>query len=114
MHDLEVYFEVYNQYCKPPQNFDFRKTELPFRFIWFEKFPYGFVILTLWEDGIYCLSLSFILLGRENGSSKFLQKTISNMAWQTKVKILLKNQNAPTRTQKKSQILLYGFLDEYT
>ena len=36
------------------------------------------------------------------------------MAWQTKVKILLKNQNAPTRTQKKSQILLYGFLDEYT
>ena len=43
MYDLEVYFDVYNQYCKPPQNFDFWKTELYFKFIWFEKFPYGFV-----------------------------------------------------------------------
>ena len=32
--------------------------------------------------------------------------------WQTAVKIFLKNQNAPTRTHKKSQILLYRFLDE--
>ena len=24
-YDLEVYFEVYKQYCKPPQNFDFQK-----------------------------------------------------------------------------------------
>ena len=71
-YDLEVYFEVYNQYCQPPQNFDFQKTDLSFRFIWYETFPYGFVILTWWEDVTYCLS--FVLFGHENRSSEFLQK----------------------------------------
>ena len=77
-YDLEVYFEVYNQYCQPPQNFDFQKTDLSFRFIWYETFPYGFVILTWWEDVTYCLS--FVLFGHKNGSSEFLRKTISTMA----------------------------------
>ena len=106
-YDLEVYFEVYNQYCKPPQNFDFKNTGL---FIWFEKFLYVFVILTWWEDATYCLP--FVLFGHQNGSSEFLQKTISNIVDSSKS--IQKNQNAPTRTHKKSQILLYRFLDEYT
>ena len=43
MYDPEKYFEVFNQYCKPPQNVDFWKTELSFGFTWFEKFPYEFI-----------------------------------------------------------------------
>ena len=75
-----------------------------------EKFPYGFAIVTWWEDGTYCLS--FVSFGHENGSSGFLWKNISNMAESSKN--ILNNKNAPTRTHKKSQILLYRFLDEYT
>ena len=37
-----------------------------------------------------------------------------NKTWQTAVKTFNKNQNVPTRTHKKSQILLHRFLDEYT
>ena len=33
--------------------------------------------------------------------------------WQTSVKALKKNQNTRKRPHKKSQILLYRFLDEY-
>ena len=90
-----------------------QKTKLLFRFIWLEKFPYGFPILTWWEDGTYCLP--FILFGHKNGSSEFLWKTISNMA--DIIKNIKKRSNmlhAATRTHKKSQILLYRFLDEYT
>ena len=58
----------------------------------------------------YCLS--FVLFGHENGSSEFLQKPYQT--WQTAVKTFKKNKNAPKRTHKKSQILLYRFLDEYT
>ena len=63
-------------------------------------------------DGRMQHCLSFVLLSHENGSSELLQKTISNMP-ETSVKTL-KSQNAPTRTHKKSQILLYRLLDEYT
>ena len=36
-------------------------------------------------------------------------------AWQTTIKTFKKkNQNAPIRTHKMSQTLLYRFLDEYT
>ena len=45
---------------------------------WFEKFLYGFIILTWWEDGTYCLF--FVLYGHKNGRSEILRKTISNMA----------------------------------
>ena len=61
---------------KPTQNFDFQKTDMHFRFILFEKFPYEYIILTLWEDETYCLS--FVLFGHKNGSSKFFWKIISN------------------------------------
>ena len=33
--------------CKPPKNFDFPETEQPFRFAWFEEFPW---VYSRWED----------------------------------------------------------------
>ena len=74
MYDLEVYFEAYNQYCEPRQNFDFWKTELSFKFYLFRK-------VSIW---VYYFSLdgrmeSFVLFRHENESSEFLRKTISNM-----------------------------------
>ena len=43
---------------------------------------------------------------------RFYEKPYQTL--QTAVKTLKKNQNAPTTTHKKSQILLYRFSDEYT
>ena len=46
--------------CKPLQNFDFQKTELPFRFIWFEKF--GLLFLIDWRmESIACLLLYLVM-----------------------------------------------------
>ena len=50
---------------KPTQNFDFQKTDMHFRFILFEKFPYEYIILTLWKDGTYCLSLFYLVIKME-------------------------------------------------
>ena len=33
--------------CKPPKNFDFPETGQPFRFAWFEEFPW---VYSRWED----------------------------------------------------------------
>ena len=54
----------------------------------------------------------FYLVMNENGSSEFSQKAISNI--EDSCKNIQKNQNAPTATHKKSQILLHRFLDELT
>ena len=37
---LKCIFKCIINNCKPPQNFEFLKTELSCRFIWFEKFPW--------------------------------------------------------------------------
>ena len=98
--------------CKPPQNIDFPETALSFRFIWLKWF-HGFVILARWEDRTYCLSSVFF--GHKNGSSclEHFEKKLYQI-WPAAVEKLKKHENAPTRTQKKSQILLRRFLDEYT
>ena len=51
--------------------------------------------------------------GHKNESPEILRKTILNMADSSK-NIQKKNQNALTRTYKKSQTLLCRFLSEYT
>ena len=103
-----MYFEVYNQYYKPPQNFDSWKNEMSL--FGLKSFYMGFLFLTWWEDWTYCLS--FVLFGHENEGSEFLRKTISNMADSCKniqkIKMLQQQQH------KKSQIWSYRFLDEYT
>ena len=60
--------------CKIQKIFDFPKTDQPFRFVWFEEFP--FVCYSRLEDRTYCLS--FVLFDHKN-VGKSLQKTISNM-----------------------------------
>ena len=102
MYGLEVYFEVYKHYCKPPQNFDFWKTELSFKFAWFECFHMGLLFLTWWENGTYCLS--FVLFGHENRSSEFLQKAISNMVDSYK-NIQKKSKCSKNNTQRESNII---------
>ena len=77
------------------------------RFIWCEKFPYGFVNLIWWEDVTYCLS--FVLFGHENGSFEFLQKTISNMADSSK-KNFKKSRCSNNNTQKKSNIIIFNYI----
>ena len=89
--------------CKPPQNFEFQKTELSFRFFRLKSF-HEFVTLVFWENGTYCLSS--VLFGHENGSSEYFCKK-TYQAWPKAVKTFKKHQNAPIRTYKKNQILLY-------
>ena len=86
------------------------KLRCPLSLFGLKSFHMGLLFLTGWDDGTYCLS--FVLFDHENGISKFLQKTILNMA--DSCINIKKNQKAPTTTHKKSQILLYRFLDEYT
>ena len=97
--------------CKPAQNFDFRKTELSFSCIQFEKnFHMGSLFsLDRKMELIACLQF-YVVIKMEVLS--FCEKP--NKTWQTAVKTFNKNQNVPTRTHKKSQILLHRFLDEYT
>ena len=65
---------------------------------------HGFITLARWENGTYCL-LS-VLFGHKNGSSEYFCKK-PYQVWPKAVKKFNKHQNAPTRTHKKSQILLY-------
>ena len=61
--------------CKSSKNFDFPETEQPFRFISFEEFSWIFYSWS--EDATYCLPcVSF----SHKNVGKSLQKTISNMA----------------------------------
>ena len=48
--------------CKPPKNFDFPETEQPFRFVWFEEFPW--VCFSRWENRSFCLPC--VLFGHKN------------------------------------------------
>ena len=98
--------------CKPPQNLDFPETELSVRFICFGKFLWVCYFCSMggWNIlPVLCFTWSYKWKFQPG---IFLQKTISNMAGSCKN--IKKHQNAPTRTQKKSQILLRGSLDEYT
>ena len=54
---------------------------------------------------LFHLVIKMVVLG-------FCEKKMSDMADSSKG--ILNNQDAPTRTHTKSQILLYRFLDEYT
>ena len=60
--------------CKPHKNFDTPQTEQPFRFAWFEEFPW--VYCCWWEDRIYCLPCFFF--GHKT-KGKSLQKAILKM-----------------------------------
>ena len=59
--------------CKPPKNFDFPETEQPFRFVWFEEFPW--VCYSRWENRSFCLPC--VLFGHKNVVES-LPKAISN------------------------------------
>ena len=91
LYDLKVFLKCITNNCKPPQNFDFRETELSFRFIWFKKFPWVCYSCSR-EDGTYCLSS--ILFSHKNGiSSVDYFSKISYQTWPTAVKTLKKHQN---------------------
>ena len=93
--------------CKLPKNFDFPKTEQPFKFVCFEQFPW--VCYSRWENKTYCLPC--VLFGRKNGE-KSLQKTISSM---TNISSnIQKTSKCSNGTHKKRQILFHRFLGEYT
>ena len=104
--------------CKPPKNLDSSETQLSFsfRFVWFENFP--FLCYCLWEDKAYCLPSA--LFGHIFGHKIIRNSTLQNLykkpygTWPAGVKTFKKHQNAPTRTHKKSQIILCRFVDEYT
>ena len=104
----ELYSLITNAY-KPPKKFDFLETD--WSFVWSEKFPW--VCYSRWEDGAYCL-LGVLFGHKVVGSSslKNLYKK-SYQTWTAAVKTFRKHKNAPTRTLKKSQILLTRFIDEY-
>ena len=74
-----------------------------------ETFSFGLVILTWWEDGTIACLLFYLVIKME--VLGFREKPYQ--IWQTSVKAFKKNQNARQRPHKKSQILLYRFLDEY-
>ena len=101
--DVELYSLITNVY-KPPKNFDFSKTERSFMFVWFEEFPW--VCYSWWEDGAYCLPC--ILFGHKVVGSSSLEILYRKLyqTWPTAVKKFKKHKNAPTRTHKKTQILL--------
>ena len=60
---------------KPTKNFGFPETKQPFRFVWYEEFPW--VCYSRWENRTYCLPC--VLFGHRNVVES-LQKTTSNMA----------------------------------
>ena len=64
----------------------------------------GSMGLARWENGTYCLSS--VLFGRKKGSYEYFCKKLYQ-TWSKAVKTFKKHQNAPTRTHKKNQILLY-------
>ena len=66
---------------------------------------HGFVTLTPWENGTYCLSS--VLFGHKNESSEYFCKK-SYQTWPKAVKTSEKHHNAQTRTHKKNQILLHS------
>ena len=59
--DPELCFLITNL-CQPPKNFDFPETAQPFRFVWFEKFPW--ICYSCWQDRTSCLPCA--LFGYEN------------------------------------------------
>ena len=74
--------------CKPPQNFVFQKTELSFRFrfIWFEKFPYGFAFSLDGRMELIACLLFYLVIKME--VLRFCEKPYQT--WQTSVKTLKK------------------------
>ena len=70
---------------KPPQNFDFQKTELSFRFILFEKFSLGLLFLLCGKmEPIVCL-LFYLIINMEVLSLKyFCQKSYQTLPTSSK------------------------------
>ena len=104
---LKCIFKCISNNCKPPQNFDFRKTEMSFRFIWFEKFP---CVCFSWLMGGWNLLPSSGLIVYKKGSSEYFYKK-PNQTWPKAVGTLKKNQNnTPTRTQKRARYKLFRYM----
>ena len=70
---------------KSPKSFDISEIEQPFRFAWFEEFPW--LCYYWWEDRAYCLSCVLFV----------------HQKWQTTVKIFKKHQNVSKETQKRDK-----------
>ena len=58
--------------CKPYKNFDFPEAEEPFRFVWFEEFPW-FVIFGGRIEPVACLVFYFVIKMWENLCKKHIK-----------------------------------------
>ena len=91
--------------CKPTQNFDFQKTELSLRFIWFEKFPWVFYSNSMggWNlFSVFCLLLYLFITMEVLAQNIFAKNHIKQGRQQQKV-IMVEEEH------KKSEVLSYKF-----